>query len=130
MLRNPLAYGVGWEELTADPRLEGRRYNTPFCLHLTVFDAAQRYQSHKAWLNVENLLLLSFVTAASGDSLLQHVRGKSNLAFMLQNLTTALLMPLVSCQGPCTQQFPAPARAFCHSIPCQQNSDSLDCLLS
>lgn len=25
MLRNPLAYGVGWEELTADPRLEGRR---------------------------------------------------------------------------------------------------------
>lgn len=27
MLRNPLAYGVGWEELTADPRLEGRRYS-------------------------------------------------------------------------------------------------------
>ena len=26
MLRNPLSYGVGWEELTADPRLEGRRY--------------------------------------------------------------------------------------------------------
>lgn len=25
MLRNPLVYGVGWEELTADPRLEGRR---------------------------------------------------------------------------------------------------------
>jgi len=33
MLRNPLAYGVGWEELTADPRLEGRRYPTPFFLH-------------------------------------------------------------------------------------------------
>ncbi len=25
MLRNPLAYGVPWEELAADPRLEGRR---------------------------------------------------------------------------------------------------------
>ena len=25
MLRNPLAYGIGWEELTADPRLEARR---------------------------------------------------------------------------------------------------------
>ena len=31
MLRNPLAYGVGWEELTADPRLEGRR--SAFTLH-------------------------------------------------------------------------------------------------
>ena len=25
MLRNPLAYGVPWEELAADARLEGRR---------------------------------------------------------------------------------------------------------
>ena len=122
MLRNPLAYGVGWEELTADPRLEGRRYNTPFCLHLTVFDAAQRYQSHKAWLNVENLLLLSFVTAASGDSLLQHVRGKTNLAFMLQNLTTALLMPLVSCQvlpRPLYTAVPCSCKSFLsfHTLP-------------
>jgi len=92
MLRNPLAYGVGWEELTADPRLEGRRYHTPFFLHLkcvmqlrgirvtklgsmlrvcccyttfflhlTMFDAAQRYQSHKARLNTENLLLLHHI---------------------------------------------------------------------
>lgn len=25
MLKNPLAYGVPWHELSADPRLEGRR---------------------------------------------------------------------------------------------------------
>ena len=25
MTQNPLAYGVGWEELAADPRLEGHR---------------------------------------------------------------------------------------------------------
>ena len=25
MLRNPLAYGVGWEDLTADPRLDTKR---------------------------------------------------------------------------------------------------------
>jgi len=25
MLKNPLAYGVAWHELSADPRLEGRR---------------------------------------------------------------------------------------------------------
>jgi len=36
MLRNPLAYGVGWEELTADPRLEGRRYCTAFLLLLLI----------------------------------------------------------------------------------------------
>lgn len=36
MLRNPLAYGVGWEELTADPRLEGRRY---FALSLHPWEA-------------------------------------------------------------------------------------------
>jgi hypothetical protein len=27
MLRNPLAYGVPWEEVAADPRLETRRKN-------------------------------------------------------------------------------------------------------
>jgi hypothetical protein len=26
MTQNPLAYGVGWEELAADPRLEGHRW--------------------------------------------------------------------------------------------------------
>lgn len=26
MLKNPLPYGVSWQELTADPRLDGRRH--------------------------------------------------------------------------------------------------------
>ena len=25
MLRNPLAYGIGWEDLTTDPRLDAKR---------------------------------------------------------------------------------------------------------
>ena len=29
MLKNPLPYGVSWQELTADPRLDGRRCATP-----------------------------------------------------------------------------------------------------
>ncbi|KAL0039926.1 hypothetical protein WJX77_011783 [Trebouxia sp. C0004] len=40
MLRNPLAYGVGWEELTADPRLEGRRKTL-------VSDAARELEKSK-----------------------------------------------------------------------------------
>ena len=30
MLKNPLPYGVSWQELTADPRLDGRRRDHPY----------------------------------------------------------------------------------------------------
>lgn len=135
MLRNPLAYGVGWEELTADPRLEGRRYHTTF-LHLKMFDAAQRYQSHKARLSVGNLLLLSFVTAPPGSPLLQHVQLMSNNfrapCMHASDSMSALLMAFVSCQilpRPLYTAVP-PARGFCDFTPCQQNSDTSDCLSS
>ncbi len=32
MLKNPLPYGVSWQELTADPRLDGRRHGRPAML--------------------------------------------------------------------------------------------------
>ena len=32
MLKNPLPYGVSWQELTADPRLDGRRHGRPSML--------------------------------------------------------------------------------------------------
>lgn len=50
MLRNPLAYGVGWEELTADPRLDGRRQVLVSCLYYcTASKEYVQHQTHAHW---------------------------------------------------------------------------------
>ncbi len=101
-----------------------------------MFDAAQRYQSHEVSVSVDNLLLLSFVKAPPGGSLLQYAQVMSKkctatYANAFQGLHRSChLCHDKPCQGPCTQQFRPAAIGFCHFTPCQQNSDTSDCLSS
>ena len=72
MLRNPLAYGVGWEELTADPRLEGRRYPTPTPRPLQVFEC------RLAWPDT----MLRMCSASRFDRVLQNLTRRLNFAVL------------------------------------------------
>ena len=51
MLKNPLAYGVPWHELSADPRLEGRR-------KVLISDAARQLERRVA---IPRFLVAPFV---------------------------------------------------------------------
>lgn len=63
MQKNPLAYGVGWEEVAADPRLEARRRSL-------IIDAARelerckmaRFDERSGHLYITELVLLSFLS--------------------------------------------------------------------
>ena len=61
MLKNPLPYGVSWQELTADPRLDGRRHSALSCcfhMHCFVHAFLIRFVPH---------LLLPYFVAAKAN---------------------------------------------------------------
>lgn len=64
MLKNPLAYGVPWHELSADPRLEGRR-------KVLISDAARQLERHVATPRSHAALFVAeFVTETGYSSLM------------------------------------------------------------
>lgn len=79
MLRNPLAYGVPWEELAADPRLDGRRKalitEAARKLEQCVPQTPSRVQRDKLWkgLPLSNSKSTEYAALDPSDTELQFV---------------------------------------------------------